>query len=264
MILPLRLEQALMRPNPNPGFDVTSAQARDDLTRMRREPRPLQRPVVVLAGWRALSLLPRNMIANLGGCFADPSCEGFLPVAYPLETRITRAAAATIAEVEARWPSGASPHTREVDVIGVSMGGLVARAAAAGLADPDRRGSHAKPLRIARLFTLGTPHRGANLALEHPVDAAAVDMLPGSSLLRRLDEAWADRPYEMVCYARLHDEFVGARRTAPPGMQPFWLSGLAIMSHLTIGQEPRILADIARRLRGESPWARVASAPPCD
>lgn len=262
MILPRWLERALLRELPNPGFPLTCDQARADLAAMARRPVALQRPLVCLAGWRALLLLPKNLIANLGPMLASPGSHPplpALPIAFPLVDHIPAAAQRVVDAVEACWPNPSGTHTVEVDVIGVSMGGLVARTAAAGLA-----GSHRKRLRIARLFTLGTPHRGARLAEDYPVDRAARDMLPGSTFLQDLDAALDDHAFELVCYARLHDEFVGATRCAPPGSHPHWVSGFIALSHLTIGQDPRILADIARRLRGEPSYTRFASMPPCD
>lgn len=262
MILPRWLEQSLLRPIDNPGFAISTDEARLELARLAREPRPLQRPLVCLSGWRALELLPRNLIANLSPTVVELESNA-IPVAYPRLDRIPEAAGRVVDAVDARWPSDEPHATTEVDVIGVSMGGLVARAAALGMGTGGNAGA-GRRLRIARLFTVGTPHQGARLAEDHPVDRAARDMLPGSAFLAALDAGRHEHPFEMVCYARLHDEFVGATRCAPPGEGVHWVSGLRILSHLTIGQDPRILADLARRLRGEPPLTSVATDPPSD
>lgn len=146
------------------------------------------------------------------------------------------------------------------------MGGLVARLAALA---PEAREPFGIPtelprLNIARLFTLATPHRGASLAGIVALDAAARDMKPGSPFLRDLDAAEPDpRLYEMVCYARLRDAWVGATNTAPPGTNPIWVPTPARnLAHLTVSRDRRILLDIARRLRGEPPLALEPSPPP--
>jgi hypothetical protein len=68
----------------------------------------------------------------------------------------------------------------------------------------------------------------------------------------------------MYCYARLNDVIVGATNTAPEGAEPFWVSGSHLLSHIRGRSDPRIIADIARRLRGESGLAVRGTAPPRD
>ena len=254
---------------PNQAFPLTFEAARQELRAMRESPGGLSRPVVVLSGWRAINMLPRNLIANLAPTVAGGPAQ-FEPVAYPWETNFEANAQAVVQAVERRWPSASTIHTTEVDAIGVSMGGLVARVAAmpAGWACPMPVGrseaSVRKRLKIKRLFTIGSPHRGAWLADRFPIDPAARKMRSNSLFLRRLDEGKAEQAEEMLCYARLHDEFVGATKCAPAGEVPYWLGGLRVLSHLTIAQDPRILADIARRLRGEAPLAGPGTPPPRD
>jgi pimeloyl-ACP methyl ester carboxylesterase len=266
MILPAWLERALLDEVENPLFPLGCAGARSELARMRAEPRPLCRPVVILAGWRAPSLLHINMTANLAP-LTTQGASMFAGVAYPWTTDFERNARSAVGTVERRWPSTDREFTTEVDVIGVSMGGLVARLAArtpmqgtiAGSPGPSR-----KRLRIKRLFTLGTPHRGAWLAERFAIDSAAIRMRAGSVFLAALDEQLPDLAYELICYTRLHDEFVGATRTAPLGHHPRWVGGLRVLSHLTMGQDARLLADIARALRGEPMCSRGGSTPPRD
>ena len=64
-------------------------------------------------------------------------------------------------------------------------------------------------LKIVRLFTLGTPHGGAKLAEVARPDAAARDMRAGSAFLTALDRSLAGASYELVCYTRLRDTWVG-------------------------------------------------------
>ncbi|TVQ30881.1 MAG: hypothetical protein EA376_11495 [Phycisphaeraceae bacterium] len=164
--------------------------------------------------------------------------------------------------MEARWPSSDPEWTTEVDVVAVSMGGLVARLGATEAFAEGEEGR--KRLRIRRLFTMATPHRGAALADLLALDSAASDMKRDSLLLRALDEALPSSEYEIIPYARTRDWTVGASRAAPPDCEPIWVDGPAFLSHATIAMDGRILIDIARRLRGEWPLAFRGSAPPMD
>jgi hypothetical protein len=246
---------------PNPAFALSIDEAAREAVRMRADPRPLARPVVVIGGYRAWTIASTSLASRLCAMTChDPTM--FAGMAYPWSTDFSKIAARVCALVERRWPS-ADPHgkdTREVDVVGVSMGGLVARAAAAGLAQPHTN----RRLRIGRLFTLGTPHRGAKLAELARPDAAARDMRPGSPFLTTLDGDLANASYELVCYTRLRDTWVGASRTAPPGHRPHWVSGWRVLSHVTISMDTRILVDIARRLRREPPMTGQPGPPPHD
>jgi pimeloyl-ACP methyl ester carboxylesterase len=182
----------------------------------------------------------------------------FLSVAYPGASDIHHATRLTMTRVTERWP-GASER---IDVVGISMGGLVARLAAAC---PN---NGTPPLKIARLFTLATPHRGAILARYIAIDRAARQMRPGSAFLDDLEKACVSADYELFCYTQLRDWWVGATRAAPPGRFPFWIDTRSasqhVLSHFLINTNLAVLRDIARRLRGEEPVARQPTQPPCD
>ena len=60
-----------------------------------------------------------------------------------------------VEQVDKAFPTDDPYRTTEVDVIAVSMGGIVARYAAL----PAAPGEHRRQLRIARLFTISSPHR---------------------------------------------------------------------------------------------------------
>lgn len=88
-----------------------------------------------------------------------------------------------------------SDHIREVlqetgadavDLVGHSMGGLVARACAA-----NARRSASDDLRIAHLVTLGTPHRGMGFWV-FTWGECGLDMRPGSPFLAWLEEDPSD------------------------------------------------------------------------
>jgi len=74
--------------------------------------------------------------------------------------------------------------TSEVDVIGVSMGGVVGRCAAA----PPPAGRLGKRLKIARLFTISSPHRGAVMASLLPplIGPIQLELRKESTFLRAL------------------------------------------------------------------------------
>jgi pimeloyl-ACP methyl ester carboxylesterase len=178
-----------------------------------------------------------------------------LPVSYPLCWNVDSAVQRVVERVTDRLGGGAA----DVDVVAVSMGGLIARAAAAP-ATARRVGNR---LHIARLFTLATPHRGARLSRWIAPDSSARAMRPGSDFLRWLDEAYGCAEYRLICYTRLGDTWVGATNTAPAGVTPIWFPR-TIGSHIYISQDPRITLDIARRLRAEEPLFEPAAPPPHD
>lgn len=242
----------------DPGCPLapTRALAADERRHMEAAPVALARPVLVLSGWRSPYWQGRGLARRLEALTCRDASR-FRSVSYMLSWSIEGAAQRAVEAVQAAWPSAAHDDTTEVDVVAVSMGGLVARAGAAGLGGSRR-------LRIHRLFTLATPHRGAALAERIRPDLAAREMRPGSEWLARLDAALPDAAAEIIPYARTGDAWVGATRTAPPGRDPIWTRGPFCLSHFTIALDEAITLDIARRLRGESPLATGASPPPCD
>ncbi len=248
----------------NPDVPLTHADAALEFERMRATPISPKRPVLVLAGYHAWQLTVASTARTLRSLVGGES-PLYHAIAYPLSSDIESIARYVVREADRRWPNDGhwEPHrTTEIDVVGVSMGGIVARVAAQlPLIDGQKR------LRIARLFTLATPHRGALLADALPRfarDRAASDLRADSPLLARLNAGLPTAKYDLTCYARLNDRWVGSTRAAPPGRDPIWVGGLRVMSHSLITLDARILADIARRLRGEEPLARRASPPPRD
>ncbi|TVS06044.1 MAG: hypothetical protein EA423_06000 [Phycisphaerales bacterium] len=245
----------LPRSGKNPDFHLGSDALADAIAGMLAKKIPLQRPVLLLAGWRSPEFGGRVLASRL----AELTCgdlDQFWPLAYPMRGDLKRIASMVAVKVHDRWP-GEGRETIPIDVVGHSMGGLVARLAAS----PNRQGPR---LQIKRLFTLATPHRGARLATKIAPDPAARDMKPGSALLKRLDEELEHNPFELIPYAHCHDTWVGAHNTAPPGRDPFWTPGTWVFSHFSIHEDRLIQADIARRLRGEKPIAKKATPPPTD
>lgn len=246
----------------NPAWRFSADEIRADYKRLRAEPGTLERPVVVLSGYRSLHSMAERTQSRLIKLTTGER-DDFLAVSYPFAADIGNAVDKAIRVIEERWPSDDPDETVEVDVVAISMGGLVARVAALPPEVRPRGSTSGKRLNIRRVFTLASPHRGANLARFIRPDQAARDMRPGSDFLNALDALDTDRPYELVPYANLRDTWVGATRTAPIGMEPIWTGGTFMFSHFAIPTDRRVLTDVARRLRGETPIAEP-SPPPRD
>jgi pimeloyl-ACP methyl ester carboxylesterase len=94
--------------------------------------------------------------------------------------RLGQAFGAYLAEL--RYEDGAAVD--EVDVIGHSMGGLIARCYLSGRQE-DGTFRPPFPKRIRKLITIGTPHFGADFSIGAP-DLQAAAMVPGSRFLWEL------------------------------------------------------------------------------
>ena len=229
--------------------------------RMLANPSRLERPLLVLAGWRAWPMQTRGLAHTLGELVGDP--DRILPVAYPKAGSIEAAAEHAQRALRSRFGRAA---LRSIDVVGISMGGLVGRVLARPL-DPEAGGTNGvglEPLPVRRLYTLATPHRGANLAGRVAPDRAARQMKPGSEWLERLNAVLPELRCELVPYAVLNDTWVGATRAAPPGWAPIWTPGAALCSHFTVSAHRAIVTDLALRLRGEAPLSGLATPPGAD
>ncbi len=245
----------------NPQLPCTLHEVRDELRRMAANPKKLERPVLILGAYHAWAPVSWAMARKVrwltGAGEGEVVCVPFL-----FETSLHAAAAKGVRGAMRAWGIASNGGSVPLDVVGISMGGLVARMVSSG----DNAGL-GLPLEMARLdakriFTFGSPLRGARAALRLRPDRAARDMRPGSALLRRLDARGARA--ELICYGQLRDQIVGATRTAPEGMEPIWSSGTPLFSHFTTPHNPWFLADMARRLRGEEALLRVGGAPPRD
>jgi pimeloyl-ACP methyl ester carboxylesterase len=233
----------------NPAFRVTPEQIRS-LRDASVGPKP-PRPLVILSGYHSPAFPGWTLARLLESCHAAVP-ERTLVVSYPLVTRVEVAAEQAAAAIEARgWTK------TELDVAGISMGGIVGRFLAS------ERGLH-----IARLFTLASPHRGAKITRRIRPDAGAVQLAPGSTLLTHLDATLEGSVGELTCYSLLRDWMVGATNTSPPGHPSLWLDTdrwLAHpLSHFSITSDLRIVGDLALRLTGQSPWSNPGPPPPRD
>ena len=212
--------------------------------------------ILVLSGWRAWPFLSRVLARELRKRLGMPPGD---PAILPMSFQDCSTISACVERAVTRCHAHFGPDA-PLQIVAVSMGGLIARKA---ILD----GHHGARLRATRLFTLATPHRGASLARYVRLDSAARDMKPGSDFLRDLNtrDTAATRPYELVCYARLGDMWVGSTNAAPPGMDPIWVSWQPLSpSHLAISRDTRIIDDIAARIMGKEPLLKPNGPPPRD
>jgi hypothetical protein len=237
----------------NPSFPVTASQADREMDRIAASPKPLDRPLVIIGGFcdpglasaivrmrfEGLTRDKRIIDVELGTCLSFDECRSKV-----------------IDAVERAFPSSDPSQTAEVDVIGLSMGGLAARYAAMPIDT-----AHRKRLQIARLFTISSPMNGAKMAAEIPPLHPMIEpMRPGSQFLTEINAI--EPGYPIFSYVRIGDIPVGVSNAAPPGHTAWWLSSPPLNSaHIGSLVDPRILTDIARRLRGETPFATDPPAP---
>ena len=226
------------------------AAAADDLARMQRDPRPLLRPVLVFSGCGDPGVVSLRTASRVRTVSIDTPVEArqFL-TAWTMEDCLVAARAAAEDLVAAADPPAAGGPL-EIDIIGKSMGGLIARELAREQAAAER-----PIVRVVRIFSIASPHRGARMATLPTVDPKVLDMRPGSDFLQRLDaEIAAGRAPEIIAYTRTGDWMVGEENTAPAGGRVRVVPRPPLeFGHLQAGGDPRILADILRRLRGEPP-----------
>ena len=240
----------------NPSFDVSTRGAKAAMGTMAQQPKWLARPLVILGGFGDPGWISFKVRSKMSKLFDRADRDPILVVNFPATSNFEQCRRRVVRAVDEAFPSDEPGQTVEVDVIGISMGGLVARVAAEMSPPGERR------LRVARLFTLSSPLRGARLAERHPIVLTTMhrDMRAGSALLREL--AGRKPGYAIVSYTRLDDNVVGEAYAAPDGQAVWWLDGAPLEhAHWAALDDPRILADIARRLRGEAPFTTGPPAP---
>src|SRR4051794_24053653 len=241
---------------------------------MSADPRPLDRPLVILAGIGDPGIGPMLLERRLREVVQVDDDEGdprTLQVSYAFHTSFEGCRRTVVDAVERAFPCDDPDQTTEVDVIGISLGGTVARYAALGPPKssdtspqhPDDAPHAHKRLRIARLFTISAPHIGA-LQADHTPSIFPLygELRTGSPFMTKLGESSASTHYSICPYVRLGDKTVGVENAAPKGQIPHWLPNLPFeIAHGQAWTDPRILADIARRLRNEPPLAADPPAP---
>jgi hypothetical protein len=243
----------------NPSFDVTVDRARNILRHCENHKVSLDRPLVIVGGY----LDPGFGPAGLASIFRQVSGDTrIISVSLAGPQTFDDCRSRIVHAVESAFPSVDPNSTTRVDVIGFSMGGVAARYAAQR--DPASP-THLRRLNIVRLFTISSPHRGAKLAdIRLVVSRLQLDMRPGSAFIRGLDTRAdpGERMYSVYAYVRLNDQAVGAANAAPPGQTPWWIGDLPYSSnHSMAYRDPRIVADIALRLRDAQPLTSDPASP---
>lgn len=236
----------------NPEFQVTSSGARAALREMEGAPRRLERPVVVIGGYLDPNVSTTHLTGQIREMTGDNRVIG---VVIGFCGSFAECREKVIEAVDEAFPNSDSGETTEVDVVGASLGGLVARYAAAPSLDEKRP----RRLKLARLFTISSPHRGARMARGLVLNQIQADMRPGSRFLEYVARCDAEAEYELYPYVCRGDWLVGEEYAAPPGVQPIWLTGSPwqfMDGHRGSWHDARIIADIGRRLRGEEAFSK--------
>jgi hypothetical protein len=237
---------AAQKPDPrDPTITLTPTQAQQALKNIAHHPKPLDRPLVVLGGFLDPGLSDNILASIMRRHVAD---DRIVAVSYFFAGSFDDCRRDVIDAVNRAFPPARPDQTVDVDVIGISMGGLVARYSALPMTGRRR-------LRIHRLFTVSTPNQGAVRAAKLPaILPLEADMRPGSPFLSNLAnaESRSGRHYPIYPYIREGDTVVGVQYAAPAGQRPCVVPNEPLESaHLGATTDPRILLDILRRLRGD-------------
>ncbi len=247
----------------NPSFNVTMEQAKAALRHMERHPRPLKRPVLVLSGYMDPGFAAGSFAVRLRNLTGDSRIQA---IAFAFCRDFDECRRRVIETVEEHFPSDDPDWTTEVDVVAISMGGVVGRYAAMDITPPATSANNSddplahKRLKVARMFTIASPHRGAPLADLPTFDRVQIDMRMGSTFIESLEPPNGD--YELYAYVRLGDRTVGPANAAPPGQTPWWVARpFPSPAHAGAFTDARIIADVARRLRGETAFATHPPSP---
>lgn len=205
-------------------------------------------PLVVVGGWAD---------PGIGGTVAakklrDLTGNGRILAVHPgFAWSFDGAANQLVDEVETHFGPNA-----QVDVVGISMGGVVARHAATADA---RFGEDDHRLNIRNLFTIASPHTGAQLADVAGFWGTGLAMRSNSPFLRRLAkrEQAGEIDYPIVAYARTNDYTIGPGSALPEHLLDrgllIWVRANPLGGgHWRPYADETILGDIARRLTTET------------
>jgi hypothetical protein len=241
-------------PRVNPSFNVPVEQAEQALAELRETPTSAERPVLVVGGYfdllgTQIDPMRDELVANFGE-------DAVLRRVHFAFDDFDRLRDRLVELVDEKFGPGDDPErTIAVDAVGLSMGGLVCRYAAMPVAGQ-------RSLNLRRLYTVATPHRGAALGTRWSLDGLVRDMAIGSDFMRRLEAGRVEATCELVSYVRLDDGVVGEVNAAPLGDTPIWVEALPwTRPHAHALRDPRLQADILRRLRRLEPFSREPRIP---
>ena len=250
LVLVILLSNCTTLTAPSKDNPMPKSELRTELEQMRANPVELDRPVVVIDGWLTYggaSVIVRELKDLTGG-----EEDLFVKYNYPLIFSTLESNARKIVRiVEERWPSDDPEWTTEIDTVGFSMGGLIARVAA----ESPREGKKPrKRLKVKHMFTISAPHKGTGWWIRW----AAIDQMSwavslyGGSYRSWLNERLVEADYDLYCYGQGNDWITGNNFEAE-GYREIKARGLFLFSHTGSYGNYRHLADIAARLRGEDP-----------
>lgn len=236
----------------NPGFSVEVDEAKSLLAQQEQEQPSLVRPLLLLSGYTDPGIAPEYLVTQFSNIFAEDRMIG---MNFYTTLTMDDCRDRVIEKTNQAFPSSDPNQTVVVDVIAHSMGGLISRYSAMDIPGKCR-------LRIARLFTITTPHQGALISIPPSLDPRVEDMRAGSNFLQTLDSAFPERDYELICYTRLGDTIVAPRAAAPPDYPLWWVPNIPFTAaHLNAPSDPRILLDMVLRLQNQKP-VTIDPAPP--
>ena len=239
----------------NSSFPLTIDEATQAWQQMKDAPKRLERPLVVLGGWLDPFIVAPSLVKRFKSVTEDDRIVG---VSFGFFGTFESCREHLIDRVVEAFGEEVGQETVKVDVVAFSMGGLVARDAAAPR--DDAMGS-SRRLRIVRLFTISTPHRGARLAGMPTFNRLQVEMRSGSKFLNGLDKALNEADYDLLPYVRVEDSIVGEVNAAPEGQTAWWVTTPPMSrGHGSAYRDSRILVDIARILRGETRYTTDPAA----
>lgn len=222
---------------------------------MRRASAPLARPVVVFNGyhgWGGLASTVRDGLRKATGS------SDIIFVSYAHRCSLRAAAEDARQSIARHLGQDFVSGQQAFDCVGISMGGIVARALATRGANADdervlRTARAGEPLLVSNIYTLASPHRGAVLATRVMVDQASRDLHPRSPVIAALHRALrAGLSPRLRCFAQTRDAVVGARNCAPASVPNERMPGPVFGSHFSSARNPVFWAAIARELRQET------------
>jgi hypothetical protein len=229
---------------------------------MRADPKPLERPLVVLSGYFDPGIAAAHLRKEFRHLTGDDRVIG---VSFLFCGDFETCRQHVIAAVDKAFPNDDPTWTSEVDVVGVSMG-----RGSWGATPPSRRARARRPpaaggdgcSRSARP-TAGRRWRRCRRSADCKSTCGPTPASCAASPTPRPHADAQGEPTgtsELYPYVRLGDGIVGETNAAPHGRTPWWVPGEPFQTaHGMAAMDARIIADVARRLRGEAP---LTSDPP--
>ncbi|WP_267242954.1 esterase/lipase family protein [Streptomyces sp. PR69] len=203
-------------------------------------------PVVLLHGFvdnRSVFVLLRRFLARDGG--RRVSCFTYSPLTCDIRT----AAASLGRHIE---DICARTGHREVDVVGHSLGGLVARYYVQRLAGDSR---------VRTLVTLGTPHAGTPVALLAGAHPLARQMRPGSPVIEELRQPAPGCRTRCVSFWSDLDQLMMPMETACIDHPDLIAENVPVsgIGHLALPVHPAVAAGVRQALETSEPAVISAS-----